>query len=197
MPAKGSPGADGTTAGRHVVRAVPPSEQGPPALRVTGRRVAQWTRQEVVVMTEIEARTLVGRRQWPTIVLELLIALMAVYGGVGLAWDLVGDNAIGMPPVWLEGTPFTSWVLPGLFLLAVVAVPMGTAAVLELRRSPWAGAASVLAGAAQVGWITAQLAVMQRYYFLQPVLLGAGLAVLALALWAARHRPLVPPEAGR
>lgn len=137
-------------------------------------------------------RTAAVRRQWPTIVLELLVAMAALYGGVGLVWDLVGDNAIGMTQDWLAGTPFTSWVLPGVFLLAVVAVPMGAAAALELRRSPWAAAASVVAGAAQIGWIAVQLAVMQRYFVLQPVMIGAGLAVLALALWAARHRPLVP-----
>ncbi len=88
-------------------------------------------------------------------------------------------------------------MLPGVFLLAVVAVPMGAAAVLELRRSPWAGAASVVAGAAQVGWIAVQLAVVQRYSVLQPVMIGAGLAVLALALWSSRHRPLVPGRGAR
>lgn len=143
-------------------------------------------------MTRITVHTAAGRRQWATIALELVVAVLAAYGGIGLMWDLVSDNAIGMLPIWLEGTPFTSWVLPGLFLLAVVALPMGTAALLELRRSPWASAASVVAGAAQIGWIAAQLAIMQRYFFLQPIMLGAGLAVLALALWAARHRPLVP-----
>jgi len=143
-------------------------------------------------MTGFVTRTATTRRRWPTIVLELLVALMALYGGIGLMWDLVADNAIGMTQDWLEGTPFTSWVLPGMFLLAVVAVPMGAAAMLELRRSPWAAVASVVAGAAQVGWIAAQLAVMQRYFFLQPVVLGAGLLVLALTLWTARHRPLIP-----
>jgi CBS-domain-containing membrane protein len=148
-------------------------------------------------MTVTGTRTAAGRRQWPTIALELLVAASAVHGGAGLVWDLVGDNAIGMSQDWLDATPFTSWVLPGVFLLAVVAVPMGAAAVLELRRSPWAGAASVVAGAAQVGWIAVQLAVVQRYSVLQPVMIGAGLAVLALALWSSRHRPLVPGRGAR
>lgn len=143
-------------------------------------------------MTGTVTRAAGVRRQWTTIVVELLIVAAASYGGVGLMWDLVADNAIGMTQDWLVGTRFTSWVLPGVFLLAVVAAPMGAAAVLELRRSPWAAAASVVAGAAQVGWIAVQLAVMQRYFVLQPVMIGAGLVVLALALWAARHRPLVP-----
>ena len=148
-------------------------------------------------MTGTVTRTAGVGRQWPTIALELLVAAAAIYGGLGLVWDLVADNAIGMRQDWLEGTPFTSWVLPGVFLLAVVAVPMGAAAVLELRRSPWASAASVVAGGAQVGWIAVQLAVMQRYFVLQPVMIGAGLAVLALALWASRHRPLAPGRGAR
>jgi len=139
-------------------------------------------------MTETVVRPTVRRRQWPTIALELLIAVMAVYGAVGLIWN----NAIGMTAEWLAGTPFNSWVLPGVLLLIVVALPMGVAAVLELRRSPWAAVASVVAGAAQIGWIAAQLAIIQMYFFLQPVMLVGGLAVLLLALWAVRHRPLLP-----
>ncbi|MFR9803937.1 hypothetical protein ACL02T_16790 [Pseudonocardia sp. RS010] len=110
--------------------------------------------------------------------LELLIAAAAIYGGVGLA----AGNLIGMPDDWLAGTPFTSWLWPGVFLLLVVAVPMVAAAVLELRHDRRAVVASVLAGAAQVGWIAVQLLVMQRYHVLQPVMSLAGLAVLVLAV---------------
>lgn len=141
-------------------------------------------------MTATTSRSSLGtavHRPWVVIGLESFVAAWAVIGGVGLMWN----NVIGMPDSWLEGTPFTSWVLPGVFLLAVVAAPMGVAAALEWRRSPWAGAASVIAGAAQIGWIGAQLAIMQKYNFLQPVMLGFGLAVLLLALWARRHQPLV------
>jgi len=114
--------------------------------------------------------------------LELLVAAAAVYGGVGLA----AGNLIGMPADWLAGTPFTSWLWPGVFLLLVVALPMGVAAVLELRRAPAAAAVSIVAGAGQVGWIAVQLLVMQRYHVLQPVMMLAGLAVLVVAVW--EHR---------
>ena len=117
-------------------------------------------------MTKVVDRRAVWHRPWLAIVLESVVAAAAIYGAVGLIWD----NAIGMTADWLTGTPFTSWTLPGLLLLIVVALPMGCAAVLELRRSPWATASSVAAGAAQIGWIVAQLAIMQRYFFLQPVM---------------------------
>lgn len=120
--------------------------------------------------------------------IELLVAASAVYGGVGL----IAGNAIGMPDDWLAGTPFGSWVLPGVLLLLVVAAPMTVAAVLELRRSRWAAVASVAAGAAQIGWIAAQLLVMQRYNVLQPVMVAVGLAVLLTAIAVRRHEPLWP-----
>lgn len=116
------------------------------------------------------------------VVLELVVAAAAVYGGVGLA----AGNLIGMPDDWLTGTPFGSWLWPGVFLLLVVALPMAVAAVLELRGSPWAVVASIGAGAAQVGWIAVQLLVMQRYNVLQPVMTLAGLVVLLLAVWGHR-----------
>jgi hypothetical protein len=44
---------------------------------------------------------------------------------------------------------------------------------------------------AQVGWIVAQIAMLQRYFFLQPMLLGAGLVVVLLAVWSHRGQRLV------
>ena len=134
-----------------------------------------------------------SRRHWLVITVEVLVALAAVYGGVGLMWG----NAIGMPDEWRVGTPFTSWVLPGALLLLVVAAPMAVAAWSEIRGSVWAGAASVVAGAAQVAWIAAQLAVMQRYNVQQPIMMLCGLSVLLLAVWGRRNEPLWPVQEGR
>lgn len=129
-----------------------------------------------------------GSHPWTVIILEVLTAASAVYGGAGLIWN----NAVGMPDDWLDGTPFTSWLLPGGLLLLVVAVPMGAAAMMELRRSTWAGVASVVAGAALIAWIAAELLIMQKYNVLQPVMILCGLVVLLLGVWAHRDRPLVP-----
>jgi hypothetical protein len=120
------------------------------------------------------------------IAVEALVAVGAVYGGVGL----IADNAIGMPPEWLARTPFTSWVWPGVFLLLVV--PMTAAAAAELTRRSFAYLASLGAGAAQIGWIVVQWWVMQRFFFLQPVMFTAGVLVLVLAWLTHRGEPVVP-----
>ena len=127
------------------------------------------------------------RTHWSLVVIETLVAAAALYGGIGLIWN----NAIGMPADWLGGTPFRSWVLPGVLLVLVVAVPMTVAAVLEARRSPWAPVASIIAGGAQIAWIGAELLVMQRYDVLQVIMLGVGLVVLLLAVYLRRHEPLM------
>lgn len=131
--------------------------------------------------------------RWLLIGLELIVGASAVYGGAGL---MLGG--LGMPVEWLEDTSFDSWVLPGVFLLAVVAAPMLLAAAGELAHRRWAYTASLAAGVLQVGWILVQLAILQRYFFLQPVMAGAGLLVLVLAWWAHRGEPVIAlSRAGR
>jgi len=125
--------------------------------------------------------------RWALVGVECFVAVGAVYGGVGL----MADNAIHISDEWLVGTPFDSWLLPGFFLLLVVAVPMIVAAVAELLRLRWAYGASLLAGAAQIGWIVAQWLIMQRFFVLQPVMLIAGVVVLLLT-WAAHRGPSHP-----
>ena len=75
-------------------------------------------------------------------------------------------------------------------LLVTVAVPQLVAAWLVWRHDPWAGVVGALVGAALVLWILVQLALLQRYFFLQPVIAGIGLAELGVALlWIRRSMP--------
>ena len=89
-----------------------------------------------------------AHRHWALAAVEALVALAALFGGVGL----IAGNALHMQDDWLVGTPFRSWVLPGVLLLLVVAAPMAAAAALELRRSPWAAVASVTANGRTGDW---------------------------------------------
>lgn len=144
--------------------------------------------------TTTSIRTSRGRRvaRWCLIIVESLIAIGAVYGGIGL----IAGNSIGMLPEWLDGTPFTTWLWPGIFLLLVVAAPMAVAAAAEFAQASLAYALSLIAGTAQVGWIVVQWLVMQRYFFLQPMMLVAGLLVVLLA-WASHRGESPLPGTGR
>jgi len=121
-------------------------------------------------------------RRWPAWVLAAVAVLtgsLAVLGGVQMIRD-----GFGMPPRWLSGTPLTSWALPGVLLLAGVALPQLAAAAMIVTRRRVALAGGYLAGLILVGWIVVQVVVLQRFFFLQPVIAVLGLAETGLAwLW--------------
>lgn len=119
---------------------------------------------------------------------EWFVTVGAVLGGAGM----IANNAIGMQQEWLEGSPFASWIVPGVLLLLIVAAPMGTAGYAEVSRLRWAFLASTIAGTAQIGWIIAQWLIFQRFFFLQPIMLACGVLVLALSWSVHRAEPWWP-----
>jgi CHASE2 domain-containing sensor protein len=88
---------------------------------------------------------------------------------------------MGMDPALLDGTPFTSWVWPGVALAVVVGLPMLVAVVAEWRRAPRAPYVSLAAGVALMTWITVQVALIGYQTWLQPTFFLVGLAVTSLA----------------
>lgn len=108
----------------------------------------------------------------------LVVGASALYGGVGLV-----VNGMGMPTEWLERLPVETWTLPGVALVVTVAVPQFAAAWFVWRRDARAGVVALAAGAALVLWIAVQVLLLQRYFFLQPVIAGVGVLEMVLA-WA-------------
>ena len=119
------------------------------------------------------------------ICVESLVALNA-YGGAW--WGLAGAKDV--PPEFLEGTPFDSYVVPSLFLLVGVGGGMTVAAVTLLLRQRHAAELSVAAGLVLILWITAQVALIVPnggFSWLQPTMFAAGLLVTGLG-WRLRRR---------
>jgi hypothetical protein len=107
-----------------------------------------------------------------------VVAASAVYGGIGLM-----TTGIGMSQDMLAGTPFSSWTVPGLALLAFVALPQAVVAWLVAVCHRWAGLAAVVAGAGLVAWIGTEIVLVGQYFVLQPVVVVLGLAEIGLAAW--------------
>lgn len=106
-----------------------------------------------------------------------LTAAAALFGGVSLMAD---DDLV--PGGFLEKTPFTSWVIPGVLLIVLVALPMLAAAVAIAVRKDASAVATTAAGAMLVAWIVGQLTVLDYGMFLQPAMLLAGLGISGLGL---------------
>ena len=111
------------------------------------------------------------------VVLEGLMGLAAVGGGVGL----ILTNGLGLPLASLEGSPFDSYTIPGLVLLVVGVINLAGAAAV-LRRHGWGAPLSAFVGLMWVGWFVVQVAVVGFASWQQPLYFGVGLLILVLAI---------------
>lgn len=115
---------------------------------------------------------------------QAFVAVTSMLGGAALIagsfldWS---DSPLAIPSSYLEGSPFTSFVVPGLALLLIVGGTHVVAFVMVARRARWAMLASAVAGFGVLIWIFVQMvyipfSVLQATYFV------LGIAELAAVL---------------
>jgi len=122
--------------------------------------------------------------------MRILLAALLAFGALNaFAGGYYGmSGAPGIPVEWLAGSPFTSYIVPGLILFVVVGGTLLNAAVAVFGRSsdgPWA---AYLAGAIVLGWIAVQVAIIGFVSWLQPIT-----ALAATAIIATKPESEVPP----
>lgn len=114
------------------------------------------------------------------IILDAVVAVTAVGGGIALAAGLEDGR---YPAGWLKGTPFGSYLIPGLILAVVVGGSAAAAAVLTVT-APRVGAwVSVPAGVILMGQIAGEIRLLrQPVSGIEVAYFAAGLAMVALGL---------------
>jgi hypothetical protein len=91
--------------------------------------------------------------------LELFLSLGALFGGA--VFILAPDgHLIGMPTSVLIGTPFQSFLIPGILLFTFVGIVPLVAALITARRHELAPLAAVVAGLILMGWITVEMIIL-------------------------------------
>lgn len=110
-----------------------------------------------------------------------LNAVAALGGAVGLVTGTLSLEDL------TDRLPFGSAVLGGIALGLLVAVPQAVLTVLAGRRSTATAGASVLVGAAMVGWIIVETAFLRVVSGLQVGYVLVGLLQVALGLGLARR----------
>jgi len=129
-------------------------------------------------------------------ILEGLIALGALGGAAGL----IATNGLGAPVAELAGSPFRSYLVPGLALALAVGGPMAAAAAANWRGAGAAPALTLLAGAAlAIFEVVEALALGVRSALQVVFMLLAALLVIAAALELAADaaRPAPPRFTGK
>lgn len=123
---------------------------------------------------------------WLAIAIEIATGLLAIPVGASFITDPSG-RSMQLPQGWIESTPFGSYLVPGLYLVAVNGFAMLALAGLSVIRhwlAPW------LTGALGVGmivWILVQIVVMPETMILTWVFLAVGFVLGFIALsWLRR-----------
>ena len=117
------------------------------------------------------------------VVLEALVSLTGIGGGFALASGLEGGR---FPLGLLHGTPFSSYVIPGLILAVFVGGSAAAAMLAGFADLPGAWVASLLSGVLLMGWIGDEVAHLpgSARSWAEAFLFACGLSVADLALVA-------------
>jgi hypothetical protein len=138
-------------------------------------------------------------------VIEACIGLGAIGGGIALLRGAMGQ---WLPVAFLQGTPFSDYIIPGLILTVVVGGGMLLAAATQFITCEWAVLLSAAMGLILIGWEIVEVAIIDRYAqavvpstVVQQVLFSVlGLVIIGLSayVWMTEYRGQhVPPSGSR
>ncbi len=133
--------------------------------------------------------------------LWVLLVLLLVQGvgglGGGLSLVLKPDGSImQMPLAYLDGSPFSDFLIPGLILLLVLGVLPLAAAVGLWQGRRWAWYAAVTVGGALMIWILVEVTIVP-FSWLQPAFGVVGVLIFGAAVLRSVRRyfgVLLPDE---
>ncbi|MCX6502944.1 MAG: hypothetical protein NT132_11175 [Microbacterium sp.] len=130
-------------------------------------------------------------REVPSRGLRLALAVVAWFSLLSAVAGMVGltlGGGMGLPVEWIEGSPFDSYVWPGIILGVVVGGVQVLALVAQFRRFRLAWGMHAAAGLTMMSWIFVEIAILLVWSPLHGIFFVAGLvqtilAVLALGAW--------------
>lgn len=106
----------------------------------------------------------------------------------------VAQNGAGVPIAYLDGSPFDSFVVPGIILGAVVGGTQFATAIALHRRWRFALLTAAIAAFGMLLWIYVELAMIQLYSPLQSIYFAFGIVELVLVLALLGIAPNVMPR---
>src|ERR1700682_3951495 len=128
--------------------------------------------------------------------LEIFLGIGALFGGGALILAPDG-HLLGMPTKLLSGSPFSSYLVPGLVLFTLIGLAPLLAATITVRRQALAPLAAVAVGLTLIGWVSVEMVVLAGLGSLAWALylvLGACIAAIGVAWWRAPAASRMEPE---
>jgi hypothetical protein len=119
--------------------------------------------------------------------LDVVLSIGALGGGLVLILAPRGE-IMPLPLSALAGSPFDTYLVPGLILFTILGLGPLAAAALTWRRHPFAPFAALVVGAALLIWVAVEVAIIgySNEPPLQAIYLALGSAITVVALgWLA------------
>lgn len=113
-------------------------------------------------------------------ILVLFQGLSGLAGGIGLVLDPSGQS-VQIPIEWLQGSPFDSYLIPGLILLTVLGFYPLFLFYGLIKKTSWAWSGTLLMGIALLIWIFVEILVI-GYHAQPPLQLIYGLLGLIISV---------------
>ncbi len=109
-----------------------------------------------------------------TAILQAFNGLSGLAGGFGLISNPDGD-ALAMSTKWLQSTPFSNFLIPGIVLFTFNGLGNISGFVATLRKNEKAPLIAAAFGVVLMIWIVAQVSWIGYKSFLQPLYFSTGL----------------------
>lgn len=119
------------------------------------------------------------------IVLMFFQAVSAIGGGIGLLIDVSGES-LGFSLDMLAGSPFASFLIPGLFLLIVLGIIPLILGISLIKNWKFANLFSILIGMILVLWIIVEVIIIRDTGALHYVYLIVGILILLFGFLSKR-----------
>ena len=111
--------------------------------------------------------------------LGVLLGILALNAFGGGYYGMSG--AKNVPLEWLEGSPFHSYLVPGLFLFFIIGGTSLFAAVAIFRQSPAGRTSALFCGIIVMMWLAVQVSIIGYVSWMQPATAAAAMVILVLA----------------
>ena len=116
-------------------------------------------------------------------IINLLLAILLLFTGiisVASGAAMIATNGMGMPLEWLEGTAFTSYIIPGLILIIIIAGVTILAGILLLKNRRGALEAAAASGFGLLIWLFTEMYVLEKMesHFLHAIIFAEALIIL-------------------
>lgn len=114
------------------------------------------------------------------LVVHLIVGIGALAGGLACILDPI--EPLGSPASLLDGSPFSTYLIPGLVLFTLFGIGNIVGAVMALLRHQWHGYLLGLLGGTMMIWIVVQVIIIEAVVFLHVLFFCIGLLQVTLLL---------------